>query len=205
MAATKRSEKGHRWFAAFYSRISERANRRRLAPILRDLLAGLSGEVLEIGAGTGATFEYFPPAAHVIAIEPDPHMRKRAEPRLRPNIELRPGNGESVPVADGSMDAVVVSLVLCTVSDLRGTLAEIRRVLKPGGQLVFIEHVRSGGFAGRLQDVAQPVYGWLSAGCHWNRRTELAIRDAGFRFERIDRWKLSGMRAISGIARPDGT
>ena len=202
MNASTQSEKGHRWFAAFYSRFTERASRKRLAPILRSLLSGLSGDVLEIGAGTGATFEYFPAAAHVVAIEPDPHMRKRAEPRLRPNIELRAGNGESLPAADASMDAVVVSLVLCTVSDQPGTLAEIRRVLKPDGKLIFIEHVRSGGFAGRMQDITQPVYGWISAGCHWNRRTELAIRSAGFRFERIDRWKLSGMRAISGVARP---
>ncbi len=201
MSASTRSTKGHRWFAAFYSRFTERASRKRLAPILRSLLSELSGEVLEIGAGTGATFEHYPDAAHVIAIEPDPHMRKRAELRVRPNIELRPGNGESLPAADASMDAVVVSLVLCTVSDLPGTLAEIRRVLKPDGKLVFIEHVRSGGIAGRMQDITQPVYGWIAAGCHWNRRTELAMRDAGFRFERIDRSKLSAMRAISGIAR----
>jgi ubiquinone/menaquinone biosynthesis C-methylase UbiE len=176
-------------------------NRRRLAPIARDLLGGLTGDVLEVGAGSGAMFRYYPDAARVVAFEPDRHMRRRAAPNLRPNIRLEEGAGERLPAADGSVDAVVVSLVLCTVSDVPRTLAEIRRVLKPGGKLVLIEHVRSAGVVGNVQDVAQPVYGWFAAGCHWNRRTEQLIGDAGFRFDRLDRHNMAGMRLISGVAR----
>jgi ubiquinone/menaquinone biosynthesis C-methylase UbiE len=127
---------GYRWFAAFYTRFAEPMNRRRLAPIASELLGGLTGDVLEIGAGNGATFRHYPDTARVLAIEPDPNMRRRAAPNLRANIRLEAGAGERLPAGAASVDAVVVSLVLCTVGDLPGTLAEIRRVLKPDGTLV---------------------------------------------------------------------
>ena len=198
-------ERGHRWFAACYTRIAEPMNRRRIAPIAHELLGGLTGDVLEIGAGNGATFRHYSNAARVLALEPDPHMRRHAAPNLRPNIRLEAGAGERLPASDASVDAVVVSLVLCTVHDVARTLAEVRRVLKPGGTFVFIEHVRSGGVMGRLQDLSQPVYGWTAGGCHWNRRTEEAIGDAGFRFERLDRHSMAGIKLISGVARDGAT
>jgi SAM-dependent methyltransferase len=199
-----KEERGHAWFSWFYTRFAEPMNRRRLAPIARELLAGLTGDVLEIGAGSGATFVHYADAARVLAIEPDPHMRRRAARNLRPNIRLEAGAGEHLPADDGSIDSVVVSLVLCTVTDVAATLREVRRVLKPGGKLVFIEHVRSGGVMGRLQDLVQPVYGWSAGGCHWNRRTEQSIGEAGFELERVDRHSMAGMQLISGVARAGG-
>jgi ubiquinone/menaquinone biosynthesis C-methylase UbiE len=195
------SEQGHRWFAAMYNRFCEPMNRRQVAPILADLLSDVSGDVLEIGAGGGATFEHYPASARVLAIEPDPYMRRYAQPRLRPNIRLEAGSGEQLPAGDQSMDAVVSSLVLCTVADAVRTLAEARRVLKPQGRFIFIEHVRSRGWFGRVQDLIQPVYGRLSGGCHMNRRTEDAIARAGFTFDRLDHRRMSGIQFISGVAR----
>jgi SAM-dependent methyltransferase len=198
----RRLTSGHRWFAAFYGRCAEPMNRRQLGPILHELLSGLSGDVLEVGAGTGATFEHYPAGARVVAIEPDPHMRRRAEARLRPNIDLRAGSAHDLPAADASADAVVCSLVLCTIEDVPRALAEIGRVLKPGGRLIFVEHVRGDGVLGRVQDITQPVWGWLAAGCHWNRGTARAIADAGFTFERIEHARHGGVPHIWGVARP---
>jgi SAM-dependent methyltransferase len=191
----------HRWFSAFYNRFAEPSNRRRLEPIYRELLPGLGGNVAEIGAGGGATFDYYPATASITAFEPDPYMRARAEQRRRPNIELRHASGEALPAADGSFDAAVTSLVLCTVGDVRRTLAEIGRVLKPDGRLVFIEHVRPSGLFGVFTDVTQPVYGWFAGGCHWNRSTEPALIDAGYVFDRIEHESISGLPLIYGSAR----
>lgn len=180
---TADGDRGHRWFAFFYD-CQMRMTEKRLGPLRHDLVAGLTGDVLEIGAGTGANFEHYGPHARVVALEPDPHMLRRAQAKLatlgRTNIDVRRGRAESLPLPDSSFDAVVSTLVLCTVDDLPGALAEIRRVLRPGGQFLFIEHVRGERFAGRVHDAIQPVWGWCSAGCHVNRRTEDAIRAAGF-------------------------
>ncbi len=195
---------GHRWFAAIYDRTA-RLSERRVGPIRRRLLADLTGDVLEIGAGTGANMTYYGAGARVVALEPDPHMLKRAQKRLAEsgasNIELRMAPAETLPVPDASFDAVVSTLVLCTVHDLPASLAEIRRVLRPGGRLVFLEHVRGDGFLGRLQDLIQPAWGWFSAGCNINRRTGPAIAAAGFEVPDLERIKMSPlMGAIAGNA-----
>lgn len=197
------AERGHRWFAAFYQFSAAAMERGAVGRIRRELLAGLGGDVLEIGAGAGANFALYPEAARVIALEPDPHMLKRARDKARPNIEIRTGPAERLPFPDASFDAVVSTLVMCSVDDLPRSLAEARRVLRPAGALVFIEHVRGGSALGRAQDIVQPVYGWFSGGCHANRRTEQALRDAGFAFERIEREKINPLLpAIWGVARP---
>lgn len=206
--AAETQERGHRWFAAFYDRIST-ASERRLGPLIRPRLqSDLSGEVLEIGAGTGASFEYYPEAAHVIATEPDPHMMRRAEKRLaglgRKNVELRQAPADALPFEDASFDHALTSLVLCTVPSQERALAEIRRVLKPGGTLRFLEHVRNdqSAFWGKVQDVITPVWRQLGAGCHPNRRTRQAIEDAGFRIEWVEQHKIGpGTPAIFGVAR----
>jgi ubiquinone/menaquinone biosynthesis C-methylase UbiE len=201
-----KGETGHRWFAATYE-LMTRANERRLGPWRQHLLEDLHGDVLEIGAGTGTNFEHYPADARVVALEPDPFMLRRAEAKRRPNIELRQAPAEDLPFADASFDVVVATLVLCTVRDLPRALSEIRRVLRPGGELRFIEHVRGGGLFGVIQDVAQPVWGWVSAGCQVNRRTEPAIVAAGFEVTAIDRRKMAPwMPSITGRARvPRGT
>jgi ubiquinone/menaquinone biosynthesis C-methylase UbiE len=168
------------------------------------LLAELSGDVLEIGAGTGANFAHYPPAARVTALEPDPYMARRAEARLLPNITLQLAPAEHLPFPDDSFDVVVSTLVLCTVNDVPASLTEIRRVLRPGGTLRFMEHVRPSGVAGRIVDAVQPVYGWISAGCHANRRTEQALLDARFEIVQIQRFRFNGAPGIAGVARPVG-
>lgn len=198
--------KGHRWFAAFYS-ISSAAMERGLAGRVRpELLRGLHGDVLEIGAGTGLNFPHYPADARIVALEPDPFMLRRGRQKLQAvgnsNIELREAPAEALPFPDASFDAVVSTLVLCSVEDVARSLAEVRRVLRPNGQFRFLEHVRSAGLGGRVQDAIQPVYGWLSGGCHANRRTEDALRDAGFDFVSLERGKLNAFtQAIYGVAK----
>ncbi len=167
------------------------------------------GRVLEIGAGTGHSFSFYPNDAQVVATEPDQHMMKRAESRLAElglqNIELRPAEAEALPFDDASFDHVVSSLVLCSARDVRAALAEARRVLKPDGTFRFWEHVRNdeSRFWGKTQDVITPVWRWFGAGCHPNRRTQLAIEDAGFRFESLERTQEFPFEpVIYGIARP---
>jgi ubiquinone/menaquinone biosynthesis C-methylase UbiE len=201
MSETVSAEKGHRWFAAIYDRFSTGAENGAIGRRRAALLHDVRGDVLDLGAGTGANFPHFPEDARVVAVEPDPHMAKRAEPRLRPNIELRRAPAERLPFADGSFDVAVVTLVLCSVDDLPGSLGELRRVLRPGGELRFIEHVRASGMGGRLQALVQPVYGRLSGGCHLTRRTEQALADAGFRIERLERSSFRGLPLIVGVAR----
>jgi len=195
---------GHRWFAAFYDRLSNMEERGPLGRLRAQLLADVRGDVLEIGAGTGANFAHYPPDARVVALEPDPHMLKRAERRRTPNVELRQAPAERLPCADASFDVVVSTLVLCTVDDVPAALAEIRRVLRPGGEVRFIEHVRSDGVVGRVQDVLQPVYGWFAAGCQWNRRTEDAFSRASFTLPALSRTKFGPhMPVIYGTATVD--
>lgn len=198
---------GHRWFAAFYDALSRGSERGAFGRLRRDLLAGLHGDVVEIGAGTGSNFAYYPEAARVVAIEPDPHMARRAEKKLaglaRDNIALRLGPAEQLPLADAACDFAVSTLVLCTVGDVPRSLAELRRVLRPGGELRFIEHVRGGPRLARVQRIMQPAWGWCGGGCRLDRDTESAIRDAGFEVTDIRRTRLAPwMPAIIGKARP---
>lgn len=194
----------HRWFAWFYDRMARAMERGPLGKLRTRLITGVEGDVLEIGAGTGLNFRHYGPGARVTAFEPDPHMLKRARSHATPNIDVRQAPAERLPAADGSFDAVVSTLVLCTVRDVAASLAEIRRVLRSGGKLVFIEHVRAGGALGHAQDAVQPAYGWFAAGCQANRDTEQALRDAGFVFESIEHTKLNPiMPAIYGVATVD--
>lgn len=165
------------------------AGERRLRPF-RERLVGLAeGRVLEIGAGTGANFPYYRRADSVLALEPDPYMRRRAWRRLQGlglqgTIRLVPGLAEELPLEDASVDHVVCTLVLCSVDDPARSLAEVRRVLRPGGSLRFLEHVRfEEGWKGWLQDRLTPLWRRLFGGCHLNRRTLDSIARAGFRLE----------------------
>jgi ubiquinone/menaquinone biosynthesis C-methylase UbiE len=172
--------KGHKWFAALYDRIAVSEEKKFLGAVRRDLLQDLTGDVLEIGAGTGMNFLHYPKGAKVIATEPDPYMLERARERLADasaSIDLRQVSTEDLPFADGSFDFVVSTLVLCSVQSPLKVLSEIKRVLKPGGELRLYEHVRSrnpaGGFA---QDAITPLWKWIGAGCHPNRDTERSVR-----------------------------
>lgn len=200
--------RGHRWFAATYDVMIRPAERRLLSKVRPRLLIGLSGTVLEVGAGTGANFPYYPTGLSIIATEPDPFMRERAERRVlacqRPEIAVREARAEQLPFEDTSFDHVVATLIFCTVPDVMRGLAEIRRVLRPGGTFRFIDHVRNdeSRFWGGLQDRVAPAWRWFGAGCNPNRRTEQAMQQAGFRFDWIEHDTVGfGMPAIYGVAR----
>lgn len=175
--------KGHKWFAAIYDRMMVPAER-KFGPIREELLADVSGEVLEIGAGTGLNFQYYRNGAHITATEPDPYMLGRARKRAAEspaNIELHQAAAEELPFPDGSFDYVVDTLVLCTVRDPRKALTEIKRVLRPGGELRLYEHVRYQNPIGAIsQDIITPIWSWFGAGCHPNRDTGRFLREAGF-------------------------
>jgi len=154
-----------------------------------ELLAGLSGRVIEVGAGAGSNFAHYPPAvAEVVAVEPEPYLRERARAAAAGaavRIEVCDGVADRLPVEDCSCDAAVACLVLCTVPDQARALAELRRVLRPGGELRFYEHVLSDQRAVALSQRAVDRVFWPRAfgGCHTARDTPAAIAAAGFEIE----------------------
>ena len=153
------------------------------------LLSGARGAVLEIGGGTGANLEHYRDVDRVTIAEPDPFMRERIGPKLedvRVPVEVSAAGAEALPFPDGSFDTVVSTLVLCTVPDQEAVLDEVRRVLRHGGRLLFIEHVRAAGSAARWQDRLEPLWRRLLGGCHPNRDTVAAIEDAGFEIETFE-------------------
>lgn len=159
------------------------------------LFKELSGTVLEIGPGTGPNLAYFPPSIRWIGVEPNPHMHvylhQQAE-RLGLSVELRPLQGEKLPLEDASVDHVVSTLVLCSVPNQATTLAEILRVLKPGGRFVFFEHVAApqGSRLRRYQRMLRPAWKWFGDGCHPDRETWATIESAGFREVQIEYFQL---------------
>jgi ubiquinone/menaquinone biosynthesis C-methylase UbiE len=151
----------------------------------RSLFSNLQGTVLEIGPGTGPNLPYYPKDIRWIGIEPNPYMhpylRKEAE-RLGLNIDIRNGTAEWIDAEDNSIDAVVSTLVLCSVQNIAYTLQAVLRVLKPGGRFLFIEHVAAshGTFLRQVQSTISPVWKVLSDGCQPDREIKLALENAGF-------------------------
>jgi ubiquinone/menaquinone biosynthesis C-methylase UbiE len=181
-------------FSALYDRAMRSAEEATLGAWRQELLAGTSGAVLEIGAGTGANVSSYPPAvSRLVLAEPDDHMRARLEARIQgagvPHVELCAAPAERLPFPDASFDYVVTTLVLCSVHDPTATLAEIRRVLVPNGALVYLEHVAADEKPRRLvwQERVEPLWKRLAGNCHLTRRTSALIRDAGFTIEREER------------------
>jgi ubiquinone/menaquinone biosynthesis C-methylase UbiE len=168
----------------------------------RRLLAGLTGRVLEVGAGNGLNFPHYPAAVtEVLAVEPEPYLRRlalAAASQAPVPVRVVDGTADALPAPDAGFDAVVASLVLCTVTDPDQALAEARRVLRPGGRLRFYEHVRATDprLAG-WQDRLQRPWGWLVGGCHPNRDTVAAITAAGLRLVQLDRFDLPVMPPLA--------
>ena len=160
----------------------------------RDRLVGsLTGDVLEIGAGTELNLPRYRRVARLVAIEPDPHYRRRLQARAHHahvGAEVIDARAETLPFSDQSFDHVVTSICLCSVTDLQATLAEIHRVLRPGGSLAFLEHVRGTGRLGRWQDRLTPLQRRLAEGCNLNRDTQAAIQAAGFHLEAAERFTM---------------
>ncbi|MFD3610103.1 class I SAM-dependent methyltransferase [Streptomyces atroolivaceus] len=177
----------HPVFARFYARMSVAADLKGGVAAHRDeLLTGLSGRVIEIGAGNGLNFARYPGAvSEVVAIEPERALRQlaaRAALRAEVPVDVVPGTAEALPVKSEAFDAAVASLVLCTVRDLPRALAEIKRVLRPGGELRFFEHTLAPGraLATAQRAVDRTFWPLLFGGCHTARDTVAAIEDAGF-------------------------
>lgn len=194
-----------RIFAALYDKVSAKEERETVGPMRRELLAHVRGRTLEIGAGTGANLQHYPAGVDLVLTEPDVHMAKRMKAE---SVQAR---AENLPFEDASFDTVVSTLALCTVDDLAASLREVRRVLKPGGSLLFMEHVRGeeGSKLERWQDRLEPVWGFCAGGCHPNRDTLAAIRDAGFEVGEVERpvWKVPPLvrpLVIGSAVRPAG-
>jgi ubiquinone/menaquinone biosynthesis C-methylase UbiE len=171
-----------------------------------ELLRDLEGEVLEVGVGTGANLPHYPKTVkRLVLAEPDRHMRRRLQVRCGssgfPQAEVSDASLHGLPMSDASFDAVVSTLVLCSVPDLHAALAEVFRVLRPGGRFVFLEHVAADRNPTRLkwQRRVEPVWKRVAGNCHLTRRTEQAILAAGFQIEWIER---ESMRKAMPLARP---
>ena len=181
--------KEHRFFARMYERLAPGAEKRGLADMRREVLGGLQGRVVEVGAGNGLNFAQYPTTVtEVIAVEPERYLRSQAEKAAGAApvpVRVVTGVADALDLESGSIDAVVACGVLCSVPDQPAALAEFRRVLRPGGELRFYEHVRSQrpGFA-RWQRSVDPVWTRLFGGCHADRDTLGEIERAGFVLER---------------------
>jgi ubiquinone/menaquinone biosynthesis C-methylase UbiE len=183
----------HPIFARFFDRFSQ-GMEQEVGPYRDEMLAGLSGRVLEVGAGNGMNFARYPATVdEVVALEPEPYLREKAEAAARSapaRVTVRDGVAHPLPFEDDSFDVAVASLVLCSVPDPDHAIAELRRVLRPGGELRFLEHVRSSRpRKARVQKVLDGagVWPWLIGGCHTGRDTLAALEHAGFTLERVRR------------------
>ncbi|TLM85763.1 class I SAM-dependent methyltransferase [Pseudarthrobacter sp. NamE5] len=179
------AELQHPRFARAFAEAVEGIDRRGAAEHRRELLAKLHGFVIEIGAGEGSSFAFYPPTVtKVLAIEPDDYLRKIATAKAASAtvpVTVRAGAAEHIPAEDASADALVSSLVLCSVGEQVPVLAEVRRVLRPGGTLAFYEHVRSNRpFFAAIEDMMTPAWQRFAGGCHPNRDTVAAIEAASF-------------------------
>lgn len=197
--------------ATVYDRMMARTEEACLAEWRRGLLGSIAGEVLEIGAGTGVNLPHYSDAAlRVQLCEPDPDMRSRLRKKARHDARMQvlEHGVEEMPFAEGAFDAVVSTLVLCSVPDPARALSEVHRVLKPGGAFAFLEHVAAEPGTARLrwQGRIEPLWLRLAGNCHITRTTERSIEDAGLRIESLERQSmrkaLPWVRpTIRGIAR----
>lgn len=191
----------HPIFARLYDPVMEWPEREFLAEHREFLASGATGRVLDIGAGTGAQFSAFEgqdDIETVHAVEPDQHMRARAERKAADidlSIEFSDASAESLPYENDSFDTVVAAFVFCTIPDAAAALDEVSRVLAPGGEFRFVEHVRADGIAGLAHDLCAPAWHTVAGGCHLNRET-------GRQFLSDDRFEvLAYDRLESGVSR----
>jgi ubiquinone/menaquinone biosynthesis C-methylase UbiE len=188
-----------RFLAAIYDPLMKKTGEACLKTWRAELLGELRGRILEVGAGTGANLPYYSNSVeNLVLCEPDPHMRRRLAARTKWNVVDAPA--ERLPFPDGCFDVVVSTLVLCTVDDPERALDEMRRVLVPGGKLVFLEHVAAEGNEKRLkwQRRINPLWMRLMGNCHLQRRTGDAIA-ARFHVEELKR---ESMRKAFPLVRP---
>mgnify|MGYP006300184947 FL=1 len=208
-----------RWYlrllARFYDPIMRPFERRFAGPRRRELLHGLQGRVLEVGAGTGANFDHYPPGVSVLAIEPSAAMLRRAAekrealPAGHADIRLlHAGIGDpevAAYVPEKGFDAIVLTLVLCTIPDPRAAIATLHAWLCPGGRLYVLEHIINESQPGRaLQQCADPVWTQMAAGCHLTRPTDELLKQGGFRPE-WETYYQRGLRFYQAVMKPAGS
>lgn len=200
-----RAPRSHPLFARMYARMAADFEARGASEHRTEALAGLAGRVVELGAGTGINFGHYPTTVtEVVAVEPEPYLRSiaaEAAAEVEVPITVVDGHAEHLPLDDASCDAAVASLVLCSVPDQAVALAELRRVVRRGGELRFYEHVRSErpglARAQRALDVVWPIVG---GGCHASRRTLDAIEGAGFEVESVRRFNFRPSLVVAPVA-----
>lgn len=192
--AASMNETDHPLFARIYDPMMAIPERLFLAEHREYLVEGLSGAVLDVGAGTGVMFDYVASAAEgdgdvtFHAIEPDPHMRSQAVEEAESvglDVDIADASAEQLPYENDTFDVVMASFVFCTIPDEEAALDEVARVLRPGGEFRFVEHVRGSGLNGHLHRALAPGWYHVAGGCHLDRQTgELFRRDE--RFELLD-------------------
>jgi ubiquinone/menaquinone biosynthesis C-methylase UbiE len=191
-------------FARFLNRFAARSEERGNRELRRELLSGLGGRVIEVGPGTGLNFPHYPAeVTEVVAVEPEPYLRARAAEaaaEARVPIRVVEGTADRIPADSGTVDAVAVSGLLCSVPDPRAALAEFARVLRPGGRLRFYEHVRSRDpvFAG-YQRAADLIWPRLMGGCHVTRESLVEIERL-FRVESCRGFRFPASARFSPVA-----
>ena len=194
-----------RLMANLYDFLMQNVEKKSLGKWRKELLQKLSGDVLEIGSGTAVNLEYYPnTVSRLVLSEPNPYMQQNLRHKVFKritNIEIVDDKAESLSFADASFDAVVSTLVLCSVSDLEQSLAEMYRVLKPNGIFVFIEHVAANKNSRRYlwQHRLDWIWHFIAQGCHVTRETEKAITAAGFTIKTIEH---ESIRGVPPIVRP---
>ncbi len=183
-----------RFFSAMYDRLLAGTEEAGIRERRREVLAQARGRTIDIGAGTGANLGLFPDGLdRLVMAEPDPHMLKQLRPKLTASgldIDLVEAGAEKLPFEDSSFDTAVFTLVLCTVPDPDAALAEAARVLKPGGQLLFIEHVRGEGNVANWQDRLEGPWKFIADGCRCNRDTVANIEASPLTVERVEHGEL---------------
>ena len=198
----------HPIFARVWTFISEREDKAGQNEYRQELLAGMRGRAIEIGVGNGRNFPHYPPEVEeVVAVEPEPYLRERAREAATQapvRVDVVEGTDHPLPYDDDSFDVAVACLVLCSVPDQPRALAELRRVVKPGGELRFYEHVvptrERQAKLFRLAD-SSGVWPTVGAGCHLSRDTGSAIAASGFEIERVRHVSFNGLPHILGVAR----
>ena len=175
-----------RLFAASYDHCMREVESRVLASRRAVLLGGLSGEMLEIGAGTGANLKHYPLGLCPVLTEPDRFMLQNLGAPSDRASNVAQAGGQQLPFPASRFDAVVCTLVLCSVPDVAATLSEVRRVLRPAGRFLFIEHIRDQGRRAWWQDRLRPIWSVVASGCQLNRRTPEIVESAGLQIEELE-------------------
>jgi ubiquinone/menaquinone biosynthesis C-methylase UbiE len=184
-----------RAFTAIYDRAMKSTEEAGMREMRREVLSEAAGRTIDIGAGTGLNLDLFPPeVSELVLAEPDPHMLKKLQEKLSASSKaasIVQSPAEKLPFPDDSFDTAVFTLVLCTVPDPAAALAEAARLLRPGGKLLFLEHVRSEdpGLT-RWQDRLEGPWHFIGDGCHCNRDTVATIEASPFQIEKVEKGEL---------------